>query len=111
MTIRNAAHNQIHVSPGGEAHFDGDSRIDRRPPRCAGIGIDIYGKRECAWRAGDKYTTLGNGRTLEVRLAHRRVSLLGSSSLLPIPAKRRLCDWRGVPQPERAMGCSIPQIA
>src|SRR5207237_1388821 len=41
----------------------------------------------------------------------RRVSLLGTSSLLPIVARRRLCHWRGVPQPERAMGSLISQIA
>ena len=50
------------------------------------------------WEPDDRLMlTAERGRTAYgLCFAHWRVSLLGSSSLLPTPARRRLCNWRGV---------------
>src|SRR5580692_1802598 len=98
-------------SPRRTADSYGDPRPPRRPSPDARHGIDFYRECECAWRAGGEHPPLGIGRTADVRIAHRRVSLLGPGSLLPLLAKRGLCDRCGVSRAERAMGSLIPKIA
>src|SRR5258708_16466064 len=68
-----------------------------------------FTENECARRACGECAPLGKRRTADVRFAHWRVSLLGSSGLLPATAWRRLCGWRGVPRTQRAMGCLNPR--
>src|SRR5271155_1537648 len=109
--IANGSHapGGVRLSPDGCADTDGDTGDAGRASEIARHGIDFYGKRKCAWRASDKCAPLGTGRTIDVRLAYWRISLLGSSSLLPTFAWRRLCNRGGVHRAKRAMGSSIPQ--
>src|SRR5262249_49131578 len=115
LLTRNDAENasKIHasVSPHRAAYPDGDSSDARWTPARAGNGIDVHGERQRARRASGQCAAMGTERSADDRVAHRRVSLLSKSSLLPGIARRRLCNRRGVPRAQRAMGSSIPKIA
>src|SRR5579872_7397471 len=111
MNARRLAQASFSFQPRRTTHPDGDPRPSGRPSADARHGIDFYGECECARRTGGEHPPLGTRGTVDVRIAHLRVSLLGPGSLLPAIARRRLCDWRGVPGTERAMGCLIPKIA
>src|SRR6266478_2588114 len=105
--LYHAAENDIYVFSRRKARPPMTVQYYRYFHRDARHRIDFYGKRECARRPRGQRAQLGEGREVDARLAHRRVSLLGSSGLLPATAWRRLCGWRGVSRDQRAMGCLI----
>src|ERR1700675_807858 len=97
----------VHISPRRAAHSHGSSSVPGWTSPAARYRIDFYGKCKCARRSRGQYAPLGTRRKGNVRIAHRRVSFLGSSGLLPTAARRRLCSWGGVPRSQRTMGCLI----
>src|ERR1700736_5480683 len=100
-------HTVVHVSPWRATHSHGSSGVPGWTSPAARNRIAFYRKCECARRARGEYAPLGTRRKVSVRIAHRRVSFLGPSGLLPTVARRRLCSWGGVPRSQRAMGCLI----
>src|ERR1700688_4438700 len=97
----------VHLSPRRAAHSHGSSGVAGWTSQAARYRIDFYRKCKCARRARGQYAPLGTRREVNPRIAHRRVSFLGSSGLLPTAARRRLCSWGGVPGSQRTMGCLI----